>query len=79
MRASDLQVGTVLRAGGKWLLAGSSAAGPVVVTGEPGDWKLDNLAAPEDGRLIAGGAVDKAGKPVLIGGVGARRRWLAAG
>ncbi|MBE8523991.1 hypothetical protein ILP97_42050 [Amycolatopsis sp. H6(2020)] len=66
VRASDLSVTTVLSAGGKWLLAGVSAAGPLVVTGEPGDWKLEDPAALGDGR-ISGGIVDKAGKPVLVG------------
>jgi hypothetical protein len=66
VRASDLYVTTALRTGGKWLLAGASAAGPLVVTGEPGDWKLEDPAALGDGR-IRGGTVDKAGKPVLVG------------
>jgi len=66
VRASEPWIGTVLRAGGKWLLAGASAAGPMVVTGEPGDWKLEDPAALGEGRIM-GGTVDKAGKPVLIG------------
>jgi len=66
VRASDLFVATVLRTGGKWLLAGVSAAGPLVLTGEPGDWKLEDPAALGDGRIV-GGTVDKAGEPVLIG------------
>jgi len=66
VRGSELVVTTVLRTGGKWLLAGISAAGPLVVTGEPGDWKLEDPAALGDGR-ISGGIVDAAGKPVLIG------------
>ena len=66
VRGSELVVTTALRTGGKWLLAGISAAGPLVVTGEPGDWKLEDPAALGDGR-ISGGIVDAAGKPVLIG------------
>ncbi|WP_410606665.1 hypothetical protein [Amycolatopsis sp. lyj-109] len=66
VRASDLSVTTVLRAGGKWLLAGVSTAGPMVLTGEPGDWKLEGPAALGDGR-INGGTLDQAGKPVLVG------------
>ncbi|MFJ9781033.1 hypothetical protein ACIRSS_15700 [Amycolatopsis sp. NPDC101161] len=63
---SDLQIGTVLRVGGNWLLAGGNAAGAVVMTGAPGNWRLTDPAALGDGRVI-GGTVDKAGKPVLIG------------
>ncbi|MGV9363534.1 hypothetical protein [Amycolatopsis sp. NPDC003731] len=66
VRGSELVVTTVLRTGGKWLLAGISAAGPLVVTGEPGDWQLEAPTALGDGR-ISGGTVDAAGKPVLIG------------
>ncbi len=66
VRTSDLSVTTVLRTGGKWLLAGVSAAGPLVVTGEPGAWKLEDPAALGDGR-IGGGTVDQAGRPVLVG------------
>jgi hypothetical protein len=66
VRGSELVVTTVLRTGGKWLLAGTSAAGPLVVTGEPGTWQLEDPAALGDGR-ISGGVVDAAGKPVLIG------------
>lgn len=54
------------RAGGTWLLAGGSAAGAGVVTGEPGDWRLVDRAALGDDRVI-GGTIDEAGKPVLIG------------
>lgn len=63
---ADFQISTVLRTGGKWLLAGASATGPMVVTGEPGAWKLVDPALLGDGRII-GGTLDKAGKPVLIG------------
>ncbi|MFJ1764747.1 hypothetical protein ACIOD2_30790 [Amycolatopsis sp. NPDC088138] len=56
--ANRLYISTVLRTGGKWLLAGSSAAGPAVATGEPGVL---------GGGRIAGGTVDNAGRPVLFG------------
>ncbi|RSN47486.1 hypothetical protein DMC64_09445 [Amycolatopsis sp. WAC 04197] len=63
VRASDVWFSTALRAGGKWLLAGGSAAGALVLTGEPGAWELAPLG---DGRIL-GGTVGKAGEPVLFG------------
>ncbi|QXV61183.1 hypothetical protein [Amycolatopsis sp. TNS106] len=63
VRGSDLWFSTVLRTGGKWLLAGGSAAGALIVTGEPGAWETVSLG---DGRIL-GGTVDKAGEPVLFG------------
>ncbi len=38
----------------------------MVLTGEPGDWKLGDPAALGDG-MVLGGTVDKAGRPVLFG------------
>ncbi|SEC58655.1 hypothetical protein SAMN04489727_4301 [Amycolatopsis tolypomycina] len=73
VRASDVVVTTVLRTGGKWLLAGLSAAGPLIVTGEPGNWQLQDHATLGDGR-ISGGTLDKAGKPVLVGEYAERDR-----
>ncbi|MFC3450671.1 hypothetical protein [Amycolatopsis speibonae] len=63
VRASDMWFSTVLRAEGKWLLAGASAAGALVVTGAPGAWETSSIG---DGRIL-GGATDKAGKAVLFG------------
>ncbi|MFJ8916897.1 hypothetical protein [Amycolatopsis sp. NPDC102389] len=63
VRGSDLWFSTALRTGGKWLLAGGSAAGALVVTGAPGAWQT---VSPGDGRIL-GGTVDKAGRPVLFG------------
>ncbi|MFI9452802.1 hypothetical protein [Amycolatopsis sp. NPDC052450] len=63
VRGSDLWFSTVLRTGGKWLLAGGSAAGALVVTGAPGAWETVSLG---DGRIL-GGTVDKAGEAVLFG------------
>ncbi|RSN25171.1 hypothetical protein DMC63_03195 [Streptomyces sp. WAC 05977] len=63
VRGSDLWFSTVLRTEGKWLLAGGSAAGALVVTGTPGVWVTASLG---DGRIL-GGTVGKAGEPVLFG------------
>ena len=73
---SDLRIGTVLRVGGHWLLAGGSAAGALVVTGEPGAWQLADSTALGAGRVV-GGTVDKAGRPVLIG-ERVERDWSAS-
>jgi len=63
VRASDMWFSTVLRTEGKWLLAGGSAAGALVVTGAPGAWETASIG---DGRIL-GGTADKAGRAVLFG------------
>lgn len=63
VRTGDPWLSTVLRVAGKWLLAGGSSAGALVMTGGPGAWEPVSLG---EGRIL-GGTVDKAGDAVLFG------------
>ncbi|AUI62130.1 hypothetical protein [Amycolatopsis sp. BJA-103] len=63
VRSGESWLSTVLRVDGKWLLAGGSSAGALVMTGGPGAWEPVSLG---EGRIL-GGTADKAGKAVLFG------------
>ncbi|WP_146241210.1 hypothetical protein [Actinokineospora spheciospongiae] len=61
----------VLPVGDRWLLYGSAEAErgpnrPVLISGTPGDWRLDDTAALGEGGIVAA-TVDARGLPVLLG------------
>ncbi len=67
----DANIEAVLRVGGEWMLVGASHDGrapnvPLIVTGEPGNWKIHD-AAPLGTGDIVGGTIDKAGRLILVG------------